>query len=50
MLQKNFPYKPPQKIYDFTKMTDAQIEAELLVLQAESEAIFSNIIQFPTKG
>jgi len=50
MLNKNYPYKPQRSFYDFTNMTDAQIEREIEVQRAEFGRIISNVVKFPTKG
>ena len=36
---RNLPYKPPKSEYDFTKMSDAQIEAELATVRFEREQL-----------
>lgn len=35
----NTPFKPSKKFYDFTNMTDQQIEAELRVVRQEREEL-----------
>ncbi len=45
------PYKPKKKFYDFTRMTDKEIEMELASVRREVEVIaHSNVIKFPEKG
>ncbi len=36
---RNNPYHPPQKFYDFTRMSDDEIEAELFYIREEIDNI-----------